>query len=196
MDIRSFFFVVLSLFVATVQQVSTKRTEMTDVPGVLILPDGSKFKTTLYNMKVIGQLRTTKKLPYFILAGTTCTECDENTSIYIHSPSDGPMKNEAEQRRFAYPGRETDYETGKPTYEAEMFLGDCLTSHPNAVIWFERGVGEDNKWHSGVTVAEVRNDTLLVTQLHDRLPKLTEVQDAVRNGKCQELPGIDASSEP
>jgi hypothetical protein len=55
-------------------------------------------------MKVIGQLRTTKKAPYFILSGTTCTECDENISIYIHSPSDGAMKNEGEQRRFAYSG--------------------------------------------------------------------------------------------
>ena len=196
MTIRSLFFIALSFCTATAQQIGKQSRASADVMGVLSLPDGSKFKTTLYNMKVIGQLRTTEKLPYFILAGTTCTECDENTSIYIHSPSDGPMKNEAEQRRFAYPGRETDYETGKPIYEGKMFFGDCLTSHPNAVIWFERGVGEDKKWQSGVTVAEVRNDTLLVSELHDRLSKVTEVQDAVRNGKCREQPGMDGSSEP
>ena len=196
MAIRSFFFIALTLCTATAQQISNQRTTSTDVTGVLSLRDGSKFKTTLYNMKVIGQIRTTKKLPYFILAGTTCTECDEKTSIYIHSPSDGPMKNEAEQRRFAYPGRETDYETGKSVYEAKMFIGDCLTTHPNAVIWFERGIGDDKKWHSGVSVAEVKDDTLLVSRLHGQLPKLTEVQEAVRNGKCQELPGIDGPSEP
>jgi hypothetical protein len=84
--------------------VGEQRTISANQTGVLTLPDGSKFKTALYGMKVIGQLRTTKKAPYFILSGTTCTECDENISIYIHSPSDGAMKNEGEQRRFAYSG--------------------------------------------------------------------------------------------
>jgi hypothetical protein len=196
MAIRWLLFIALALCTATAQQIGGQRTVRTDVTGVLSLPDGSKFQTTLYNMKVIGQLRATKKLPYFILAGTTCTECDENTSIYIHSPSDGAMKNEAEQARFAYPGRETDYQTGKPVYEARMFFGDCLASYPNAVIWFERGIGDDKKWHSDVSVAQVINDGLLVSQPHDQLPKLTEAQEAVRNGKCQELPGRNSWSEP
>ncbi len=195
MAMRSLLFIARTLCTATAQQAG-QRTAPTDVMGILSLPDGSKFRTTLYNMRIIGQLRTTKKLPYFILAGTTCTECDENTSIYIHSPSDGPMKNEAEQRRFVYPGRETDNETGQPVYEAKMFIGDCLSTHPSAVIWLERGIGDDKKWHSSVTVAEVKNDTLLVSQLHGQLPKMAEVQEAVRNRKCQELQGIDGPSEP
>lgn len=164
--------------------------------GTLTLPDGSKFKTTLYNMKVVGQLRTTKKLPYFVLSGTTCTECDESISIYIYSPSDGPMKNEAEQPRYAYPGRETDYETGKPVYEARVFWGDCLSTHPNAVIWFERGIGDDKKWHSGVRVAEVKNGALVVSRLRGQPPKLADVQEAVQHGQCQELRGIDGPGEP
>jgi hypothetical protein len=93
-------------------------------------------------------------------------------------------------------GRETDYETGRPVYEAKVFIGDCLPTHPNAVIWFDRGIEDDKKWHSSVSVAEVRNDTLLVCQLHGQLPKVTEVQEAVRNGKCLEIPGIDGPSEP
>jgi hypothetical protein len=193
---RSLFFIALTICTATAQQMGEQQTTSTDVTAVLNLPDGSKFKTTLYSMKVIGQLRTTKKVPYFILSGTTCTECDENISIYIHSPSDGPMKNEAEQGRFAYPGRETDHESGQPVYEAKMFFGNCLAAHLNAVIWFERGLGEDKKWHSGISVAEVKGDTLLVGELHEQLPKLTEVQDAIRNGNCRELPGIDRPSEP
>jgi len=46
-----------------------------------------------------------------------------------------------------------------------------------------------------VAVAEVKNDMLLVSQLHGQLPKLTEFQEAVRNGKCEELPGVDGPSE-
>jgi hypothetical protein len=75
-----------------------------NVLATLTLPDGSKFRTTLYELNVIGQLRTAKKILYFILSGRGCDECDANTSIYIHSPSDGAMKNKGEQPRFPYPG--------------------------------------------------------------------------------------------
>lgn len=196
MAIRSLLFVALTLCMATAQQMGKQETQSTDVTGVLSLPDGSKFKTTLYNMKVIGQLRTTKKLPYFILAGTTCTECDENTSIYIHSPSDGAMKNEGEQPRFSYPGQETDYQSGKIDYEGRMFYGDCLRSHPNAVVWFERALGDDKKWHDGILIAEVKDDRLVTTELRVDLPRASEAQAAVRAGQCHELPGIKSYSEP
>jgi hypothetical protein len=167
-----------------------------DRVGILKLPNGSQFETALYGMKTIGWLRTDKKLPYFILSGRTCTQCDENTSIYIHSPSDGPMKNEAEQRRFLYPGKETNYEDGSTLYEGRMFFGDCLASHPNAVVWFERSLRDDKKWHEDVFLAEVKGDDLSGEELHGELPKPSEAQDAVRRGKCRELPGIDRSSEP
>ena len=168
----------------------------TDMSGVLRLPDGSKFKTTLYNMKVIGQLRTTKKLPYFILAGTTCTKCDENTSIYIHSPSDGPMKNEGEQPRFPYPGRLKDNEGDQLVSEARMFYGNCLPDHPNSVVWFERGLGDDNKWRAGVQIAEVKGDRLVRSETEINLPKITDTEPAIRDGRCHELPGIDGHVEP
>lgn len=193
---RLIVFVTVSLCTVAAQQTGEHATGQTAAMGVLSLPDGSKFKTALYNMKVVGQLRTTKKLPYFILSGTTCTECDENISIYIHSPSDGAMKNEAEQHRFVYPGREKDYETGQLVYEAKMFFGDCARNLPNAVVWFERGIGEDRKWHSGVSVAEITNDSLVFRKLNDELPTLSEVQESVRNGKCRELPGVDGTTEP
>src|ERR1700756_200051 len=125
----------------TSQQSIANPAESDNVPGDLILPDGSKFRTTLYELKVIGQLPTAKKLPYFILSGRGCNECDANTSIYVHSPSDGPMKNEGKQPRFPYPGRLSDNEADQLVYESRMFYGNCLPDYANAVVWFERGLG-------------------------------------------------------
>ena len=167
-----------------------------DSVGILELPDGSKFTTTLYELKVVGQLRTARKLPYYILSGRGCQECDANTSIYLHSPSDGSMKGSGDQTRFAYPGREVNYEDGSPVYEARMFFGDCVARHPNAVIWFERSLGDDNQWHAGVLLAEVKNDNLVYEQPKTELPRLDEALEAVRRGQCQELPGAARSSEP
>jgi hypothetical protein len=164
--------------------------------GTIKLPDGSRFKTTLYRLRVIGQLKTTQKLPYYILSGFGCQECDANRSIYIHSPSNGPMKNEGEQPRFEYPGKETDYQDGSLVSQARMFFGDCLADHPNAAVWFERGLGDDKKWHEDILVLGVRRDELVKEELPADPPKLSEVQNAVRGGRCHELPGIDRPSEP
>ena len=164
--------------------------------GVLVLPNGSTFKTTLYHLKVIGELRTTAKLPYYVLSGTGCIECDANRSIYIHSPSDGPMKGEAGQQRFLYPGREANYESGRVVYEARAFFSHCVASYPNAVVWFERSVGEDRQWHSGVFVAEVKSDNLVVRRLQRNLPTLDEALKSIKSGECKEIPGVNRLSEP
>ena len=192
---RSLLLIALAVCTATAQRVGKQRTTSIDVTGILNLPDGSKFKTTLYGMKIIGQLRTTSKLPYYIMSGTTCTACDENVSIYIHSPSDGPMKDEGGQPRFTHPGEEIDYQTGKTVSKARMFYGDCLPTHPNAVVWFNRTLGDDKKWHDGVLVAEVKEDRLAITELHADLSKPTDAQLAVSARQCNELPGIRSWSE-
>jgi len=164
--------------------------------GILVLSDGARFKTSLYHLKVIGELRATHKSSYYVLSGVGCTECDANTSIYIHSPDDGPMKDESQQQRFAYPGIETDIEDGHPSYKARMFLGNCIANHPNAAIWFERFMGEDGRWHSDVTVAEVNSDKLVVKQMHRNLLTIEEAIKSVAAGDCKEVPGINRGSEP
>ena len=106
------------------------------------------------------------------------------------------MKNEGEQPRFSYPGKETDYQSGQIVYEGRMFYGDCLPSHPNAVVWFYSTIGDDKKWHDGVLVAEVKEDHLVTTELHGDLPKSSDAQIAVSTGRCHELRGISSYSEP
>jgi Carboxypeptidase regulatory-like domain len=164
--------------------------------GSFTLPGGSKFVTMLYDLKVVGKLRTSKKLPYYILSGVGCNGCDANKSIYIHSPTDGPMKNEGEQPRFPYPGRETDYQSGQVVSDTRMLYGNCLSTHPNAVVWFYRTFGDDKKWHDGVLVAEVKEDRLATTELNRQLPKPEDAEMALRVGECYELPGIASYSEP
>lgn len=164
--------------------------------GIVTLSDGSKFQTTLYDLKVIGKLRTKQKLPYYILSGVKCNNCDASTSIYIHSPSDGPMKNEGEQTRFSYPGSKTDYQTGQIVSEARMVFGDCLSAHSNAVVWFNRTLGDDKKWHDGVSIVEVKEDRLITTDAQGELPTLKDTEVSIRTGLCHELPGKAGYTEP
>lgn len=182
-----------------IAQVSPHANVITDRDGVgiLVLPDGTKFKTTLYGLRVIGELKTTGKLPYYILSGVGCDGCDANTSLYIHSPSDGPMKNEGEHRRFYYPGRELDYQQNrKLVYRGRVFLGGCISGFPDAVVWFEKFVSEANQWHSDVVVAEVNSDNLIVKTIDREIPLVGEAEMSVRRGQCHEVPGTTRFSEP
>jgi hypothetical protein len=106
------------------------------------------------------------------------------------------MKNESKQPRFPYPGRLRDNERDQLVCESRMFYGSCLPNHPNAVGWFERGLGDDNTWHDGIQVAELKDDQLVRTETEINLPKITDTQSAIRDGRCYELPGIDGHAEP
>jgi hypothetical protein len=164
--------------------------------GVLVFPDGSKFQTALYHLKVVGQLRTVHKLPYYVLSGVGCRDCDANISIYIHSPSDGPMKAEGAQPRFSYPGRITSIEDRRVVSETKVFLGNCIVEHPDAVAWFERSMGNDKRWHESVFVAEIKEDHLVFEELKVKVPKPSEAEGSVQKSACRELPGVNQSEEP
>ena len=159
--------------------------------------DGSRFQTTLFEVRVLGILRTERKVPFLVLKGRGCTECDANTSIYIHSPSDGAMGGEAGQPRYAYPGREVSYEDNKTVlYEARAFLGNCLPGNDNAVIWYERARTKVGAWQTGVFVVAVRKDTLTERRLGKPLPSVSESVARVASHQCRELAGVERSSEP
>jgi hypothetical protein len=164
--------------------------------GILVLPDGSKFQTTLNDLKVIGQLRTVHKLPYYVLSGVGCQGCDANVSVYIHSPSDGPMKDEGTQPRFDYPGRVISREDNSVLYETRMFVGNCVVGHTDTVVWFEHSLGDDKRWHESVQFAEIKDDHLVFEEPKANAPKLGQALDFVRKSECRELPGVKQWEEP
>jgi hypothetical protein len=149
-----------------------------------------KFTTNLYDLKYIGQLTTKNKAPFLILSGRGCDECDANISIYIHSPSDGPMKDESAQPRYGYPGKEIDYANGDLISESRMFYGDCLNNR-NSVIWLQKTLMENGKFESSIFSAEI---------VDGKLKETSKVVDSLslKNyiPKCKELPGTKFTSEP
>jgi hypothetical protein len=167
-----------------------------DGSGTLVLPDGTKFQTSLYNLKLLGQLKTDRKLPYYILAAVGCDQCDANISIYIHSPSDGPIKDEATQRRFQYPGQELYYADHSLLYKGRMFFGNCIARYPNSAIWFETLLGSDKRWNPDVYVAAVKSDNLAVEKITQNMPLISEAEASVKKGQCREVPGKKRLSEP
>ena len=153
--------------------------------------NGKHLNTRLYDLKYIGQLPSNNKAPYIIISGRSCENCDENISIYIHSPSDGEMKSHGKQIRYSYPGKELDAETNELVFESKMYFGDCLEKYPNSVIWNQKFLNDQNKWEKSVFIVQVYNDTLKEINI-----KNTSILDEIKKGTaCQEVEGIKMISE-
>jgi hypothetical protein len=168
-----------------------------DGPTVLVLKDGQRFQTTIFDVRVLGMLRTARKAPYLVLGGRSCNQCDANTTIYIHSPSDGPMQNEAKQTRYTYPGHEVSYENGPiAVYEARTFIGNCLPGHDNSVVWHQRSRARDGNWVPSVFIVSVKSDSLASIELDHAIPPLSLTLQQVSAGECFEVEGIEQGTEP
>lgn len=165
-------------------------------PSIIHFRNGRRFETTIYEVQVIGVLRVDGKMPYVVMAGRSCSECDANIAIYIHSPDDGPMRGEDKQTRFSYPGRVNHFLEGTLVEEWRVFLGRCLTQDGEVAVWFGRERSKRGKWVETVVAVRVVGAKLRVKQLQKPLPRVEEALKLVTAGACREIPGIEQTTEP
>ena len=163
------------------------------VEQTIYFKNGKGFKTNLYDLKYIDQLKTANKAPYLILSGRSCLYCDAPISIYIWSPDDGAMKAESQQTRYLYPGTEKYYMPPyQSLYEGRMFYGNCLGFESAA--WVQKTLNDENKWESSVFIAKVENDTLSKTESNKSQGLLNQLLS--ESASCHELPGQARTSSP
>jgi hypothetical protein len=158
----------------------------------IVFNDGFTFQTNFYDLGYIGQLKASTKKPFLILTGVQCDSCDAAVSIYIVSPSDGPLKTEDKQTRYGLPGRIRTYDTDEFIYEGRAFWGEVMPKR-FGVIWFQKELNEKKEWIESVFFAELVNDTI-DGQLIKADINLT--LSLVDKGKAWEIKGGDMTSEP
>ena len=155
---------------------------------------GKQFNTNLYELKYLGQVENGHKAPFLIFSGRGCDECDENISIYIHSPSDGNLNVQDGKNRCEYPGTEKDYESDSLVYKARAFFGEVLPGI-KGVVWYQQQLMEDNSLQNSVYLVNLNKGITKdpVIRYTDGV-KLT--LQLLKKGHCQEIKGLDYKSEP
>ena len=154
--------------------------------SVIHFKNGRFLQGDIFEAEYIGQLVTKKKAPYIILKGRGCAQCDKEISLYIHSPDDGDIQPDAVQRRFNFPGKLIG-EKGQVLQESRAFLGDCLASVPNAVVWYQ--VQGGSKTLRAVSVGQ--EDQLVGESFIKNLPDIKDTLAKVKENNCREIRGID-----
>jgi len=158
----------------------------------ILFDDGTEFQTNLFELGFIAQLPTKQKIPYLILSGRQCTQCDANISIYIHSPSDGPLKKEHEQTRYEFPGELYSWENGELIATKRTFYGEVFPNN-YGVIWYQSELDEDGTWVESTYFSGISGDTLLGSFIEANIDS-TLFQ--VNKKLAFEIAGTSQSTEP
>ena len=160
----------------------------------LLFSNAETIDTHLFELAYIGQVPMGNKAPLLIVSGRDCTGCDENLSLYMLSPSDGPLEVEDGKNRNLYPGTEKDYETGKWVYSARVFYGQVLKD-TNGVIWYESRLLENGHRTKDVYLTWIDHGVQKDT-LYNYPGDLNQTLELCGKGLCKEIPGRQYSTEP
>lgn len=165
--------------------------------NVIYFNDGSFFQTNLYDLKYYGQIKTKNIAPYLIISGKGSSYSDENVSLYVYSPADGPMKRSGEQQRFSFPGKvySFNYDEKNLIYEAKTFYGEVLPSI-NGVIWYQKEVLKKGGYSNSAYLVEIKEgvkEEKLIKE-DNSLLMITLIQ--LKNKKCSEIKGVKSIEEP
>lgn len=160
----------------------------------LVFEDGHAFATNLHDLQYIGQIATSSSAPYLIFSGRDCTECDENISIYLHCPTNGALRVENGENRYAYPGTETAYETDSVVYTSRGFYGQVLDG-VEGVIWYSNQAMDDGKTKRSVYLSRIVHSQHTDTSYTDN-GTLEQTLRLLNRGLCHEIAGRTYSSEP
>jgi len=175
----------------TVYSQSTGQDDPVKIDGKKVISKDGVFETNLFDLEYVGQLKGNHKRPFLILIGRPCDSCELNNSIYVHSPSDGPLLEGKKQKRYNLPGPINDYQTMEMIYVARLFWGEIIPGR-FGLIWFQKEMRK-NEWVESVFIAELVND-----RIADGLTKadLKVTLDQLKKGKAWEIIGEPITSEP
>ncbi len=151
------------------------------------LSDRRILQTDLAEARLVSELDG-----YAIVAGRTCIDCDENTSIYIHriSPRNNGEEDAPAAERYTYPGRYVDYMSKELVEKTRLFYGRCYENQP-ALLWLSEYREEDG-WVKSEYLIVFGEDGLEHRYNRNRQPSVYYIE----NEQCRELPGIEAETEP
>lgn len=156
---------------------------LTVVAENIQLSDRRVLRTDLKEARLISELRG-----YAIVAGRSCIDCDENTSIYIRPIA--RHSDEGEADRYTYPGQYLDYASKQLVERTRMFYGRCYENQP-ALLWLSEYLEEDG-WVKSEYLIVFGEDGLEHRYNENRQPSVFYIE----NSDCVELPGITAETEP
>jgi hypothetical protein len=151
--------------------------------SVIVLSDGRSWQPGLHLIRHIYTLQQAGGVPFFVLLGVGCTECDALYEIHILRPG---QTQDSAHAGFAAPGR--DYEMGEDSANAfrRQFFGRCIEPNVDAAVQFAHEEGRDSVWVDSIRTVVVTRDSVIVRNYAHTDSLERQVHSLVASGSCRE----------
>ena len=151
--------------------------------------NGQVFTPHLFSPAVIGVLASGRAVPYLVVDGAECTECDATArSVYVGDPTAWPRDFAKDGWAIGFPSRNYSATTGKLMSWSRLFIGRCVGELPTVISFYASY--EEKGWSRGVDWVEVVGDRLVAHAADAKVqgaPTVAEVLKSVRAGRCREV---------
>ena len=158
-------------------------------PDTIVFRNGRRLTSNLWSVAYVGQLARMAGPPFLVLSAIGCYDCDDMTHIYIALVSDAGLQTD--QTPYSYPGAITPLESDTVVFRSRLFMGRCLNSPTELLLWFQDQRDSSGEWHHSVYHVQVRSDTLVRGRMPPPVPSLEATVRRVQSGHCRELPPRD-----
>ena len=179
--------IVVTLLIVSKDDLSVVRAEN----STIYFNNSETVEVDLYDLAYIGALKVNNTSEYAILSGRSCSDCDENISIYI-SPIKGIFAgNSLKETRYTYPGKIYDYVDDKLVFQSRMFFGSCFEPKNEVVVWVQEYQDDRSNWVKDIYAVKIIEGDLVSGRMeyNEELVSQFELN-------CTEYPGIDYYLEP
>ena len=151
--------------------------------SVIVLSDGRRWEPGLHLIRHIYTLRQPRGVPFFVLLGVGCTECDALYEIHILRAG---QNQDSVHAGFAAPGRA--FEMGMDSAYAfrRQFFGHCLASAADAAVQFAHEQGPDSVWVDSIRTVTPSRDSVVVRDYARTDSLERHVLSFVSSGACHE----------
>jgi len=161
-----------------------KSTQLTSPAGTLVVP--------LLEVQALAVLKSPSGVPSVLVSGRSCTECDENRSLYLV-----PLAyREGKLLRYDYPGKLIDRDSGKIAQRVRGFYGACAGTAKDSLVLMLSFKGADGHWHQTNSVLYPSDMPGHMENPLELKTTQTAIEQRVKAGACHELPGLTQRSEP
>ena len=153
--------------------------------SIVVLSNGQAWRPGLYRIKHLYTLQVPGGIPFFVLSGVPCLDCDAEFSILPLRAADTVQWTDT-MIGFAYPGR--DYEIGSDSASAfrRMFFGHCLKDAPSAAVQFAHEQARDSSWVDSIRILVPTHTSLVRRNYPWTKTRARETLDLALARQCHE----------
>jgi hypothetical protein len=160
-------------------------TQLTSAAGV-------SLSVPLSEVQALAVLKSPNGVESVLLSGRSCTECDENRSLYLV-----PMAyRTGTLLRYDYPGKLSARDSGKTVQRVRAFYGACTGGGKDSLVLLMSFLGADGHWHRTNSVLYPAEIPGRVNNPLELKTTVAAIEQRVKTGACHELPSLDQRSEP